>query len=148
MAATCAACGRPIVKPQKILLIESEVVHKQCVGQPTIGQQQKQLVADLELEVARARRQLEQAQLRASNADALWRAETKARETVGALCVTATERADRATRELTAIRAELAAARQEIARQQRSAVPEESGSDQQPEDASAVRFGLLELDPL
>jgi len=145
---SCAVCRQPITKPQRILLVDSEVIHKKCAGGPTIGQRNAQALADEKLEVARLTRHLEYvnsvlqaSEQRRNREDGLFRA---SQEAIRALEANAARRDG----QLAAARNALASVTRELEElRKRTESPAPAGEEQPMDDAEA-RFRLLELDPL
>jgi hypothetical protein len=145
---SCAVCRQPITKPQRILLVESEVIHKKCAGGTTIGQRNAQALADARLEVARLSRHLE-------HAAALQTAEERRRQTAEDLYRTSQEAirayeagAARRDGQLTAARNALASVTRELEELRKRTESAAPASEEQPMDDAEARFRLLELDPL
>jgi hypothetical protein len=176
MAATCAACLRPIIKGgHPFVLSGTEVFHRACAQsiERSIATKQKleiQRLKSAELEsrreAANARietqvaqnnaRESEQNTQRAMDQLAVERELRRAAEAQRRAADRATERAAQARREveddLTSVRGQLTAARNEILRLQNEAI--RNATDQLPvppvadsRDATEIRFSLLELDP-
>ncbi len=145
---SCAVCRQPITKPQRILLVDSEVIHKRCAGGPTIGQRNAQALADEKLEVARLTRHLEHASVvlqtseqRRQTAEDLLRSSQEAIRAYEA-------NAGRRDGQLAAARNALASVTRELEEfRKRVEAPAPAGEEQPMDDAEA-RFRLLELDPL
>jgi len=145
---SCAVCRQPITKPQRILLVESEVIHKKCAGGTTIGQRNAQALADERLAMARMTRHHQEA------VDALRTSEHR-RQTAEVLFRTSQEAirgyeagADRRDAQLAAARNALASVTRELEElRKRTESPAPAGEEQPMDDAEA-RFRLLELDPL
>ena len=145
---SCAVCRQPIEKPQRILLVESEVIHKRCAGGTTIGQRNAQALANEQLEVARLKRHLEHAasvletsEQRRRAAEDLFRTSQEAIRGYEA-------GADRREAQLTAARNALASVTREREELKKRVEPAEAATPEQPVDDAEARFRLLELDPL
>jgi len=145
---SCAVCRQPITKPQRILLVESEVIHKKCAGGTTIGQRNAQALADAQLEVARLTRHLEHAAVVLSTREQRSRGAEDLLLTSQEVIRSYEANADRREAQLTAARNALASVTRELEEiRKRTESPPETTSEQPVDDAEA-RFRLLELDPL
>ena len=145
---SCAVCRQPITKPQRILLVESEVIHKKCAGGTTIGQRNAQALADAQLEVARLTRHLEHAAVVLSTREQRSRGAEDLLRTSQEVIRSYEANADRREAQLTAARNALASVTRELEEiRKRTESPPETTSEQPVDDAEA-RFRLLELDPL
>lgn len=155
MPAICAICLQPITTGNDVRVSGTEVMHRGCAmsGRETIGQRQQRQLAELQGALVAAqegeRRQtasLQQERRRAANSERSARLADERVDNAGA------ERDEAVSRQ---VRAEIArdtairerdAARADLAK--RTSVPEVASStpvdDQQ--DATMIRFGLLELD--
>lgn len=145
---SCAVCRQPITKPQRILLVESEVIHKKCAGGPTIGQRTAQALADTKLEAARLLRDLEYV-------NSVLQASDQRRKTAEDLLRTSQEairayeaNAGHRDGQLAAARNALASVTRELEELRKRTESPAPASEEQPMDDAEARFRLLELDPL
>lgn len=148
---TCAACKSPLCNPQRVKIVGHEAVHATCVGRPTVNHalaerinQLAPRLAALEAETAAlqgetTRLQLEQRHL----LEELERA-TAARNDALELASSAVTARDAALAQVTTLTRERDAAR-ESARLAQQATPEKAAKPGE-EDATVIRFGLLEYD--
>lgn len=146
--ATCAVCERPIARHAKFLLVETEVVHRECLGRGETRmarraaewEQTQRESASLRRELRDARKLLETARVEAeANRQAMVSVRSMARSD-------ARNMQARHDAEIAALRLELAAAQSTQHTSVQSGPSAIPGSP--PVDDAAVRFSLLDLDPL
>ena len=152
--ASCAACLQPLLRSQRFLLDGTEVFHAACIGRAYLSKLKlaEQRVRDLEAQVADTRRAAARVEAETN------RLRNEATSKAAEVCVLegrisgvrvelelTQERLRARQDELQGARNQNAALRAEIAKLQADA----GISSDEPEkdtDASAIRFGLLELD--
>jgi len=146
MGARCAICLQPIVARNQVVVAETEVLHKACAasGAPTIRAKLEQSLAETRAEIERSRGEAQRSRVAAHEARA---AEASAQARIRRL----TDEAERHAAARTAAQArarqlatELEAALAEVRRLTTS--PPESVDGVEDQDASRVRFALLDLD--
>jgi hypothetical protein len=142
---TCAICEQAITKAQRFVLVATEAVHRTCAtsGQPTRLLKAEQAIAELQLGHATLRRQVDElersvAQLRmvARSVRERMDAERGAKELVTVELLGANEQRREAMAECERLRARIAELES----------PAPARSETAETDATALRFGLLELD--
>ncbi len=146
--ATCAVCERPIARHAKFLLVETEVVHRDCLGRGETRMARRAAEWEqAQRDNAELRRELREARTQLATARA--EAET---DRQAMLSIRSMARSDarnmqaRHDAELATLRLELAAVQSTQHTSVQSgpaAIPESP-----PVDDAAVRFSLLDLDPL
>lgn len=145
MSVYCAVCTLPFRPGEAFSLEDCHVVHRHCVGQRT---QHDRMMDDIRRKVADLDAEMQRERMRAGNADQDHQYEIAV---IQARCRTAQRQQERAEARTFELESENGRLRQEITQRVQplpvaTSAPEQEITPEAPQDDTAARFALLELE--